>query len=53
MPGAGYVCIEPWNGYASPEDFDGELADKPGITLIAPQRTQSFEMEIILSPPKG
>ncbi|MDB5489141.1 MAG: Aldose epimerase, partial [Reyranella sp.] len=22
-PGAGYVCIEPWQGHASPEGFDG------------------------------
>src|SRR6266851_4636363 len=30
-PGAGFVCIEPWQGFASPEEFDGELKDKPGM----------------------
>ncbi len=33
-PGAGYICIEPWQGYADPEGFDGELSEKPGIVLV-------------------
>ena len=45
-PGAGYVCIEPWQGHASPEDFDGELADKPGMVAIMPGTTESFAMSI-------
>ena len=50
-PGAGYVCIEPWQGHASPEGFDGELADKPGIVAIAPRETETFAMSIsVLSP---
>ncbi len=54
-PGAGYVCIEPWQGHASPEGFDGELADKPGMIAIAPGTTQSFGMsiEVIGSPQRG
>lgn len=47
-PGAGYVCIEPWQGHASPEGFDGELADKPGVIAITPGATQSFGMSIAL-----
>ncbi|MDO8975179.1 aldose 1-epimerase family protein [Reyranella sp.] len=50
-PGAGYVCIEPWQGHASPEGFDGELADKPGVIAIAPGAMQSFGMSISVSPP--
>lgn len=46
MPGAGYVCIEPWQGHASPEGFDGELADKPGMIAIMPGATESFAMSI-------
>lgn len=49
-PGAGYVCIEPWQGHASPEGFDGELADKPGIVPIAPGATESFAMSISVLP---
>jgi galactose mutarotase-like enzyme len=45
-PGAGYVCIEPWQGHASPEGFDGELADKPGVIAITPGATQTFAMSI-------
>ena len=45
-PGAGYVCIEPWQGYASPEGFDGEFADKPGMVPVAPGATEIFAMSI-------
>ncbi|MDP1749166.1 MAG: aldose 1-epimerase family protein [Reyranella sp.] len=48
-PGAGFVCIEPWQGHASPEDFDGELADKPGMVAIMPGATESFAMSIALA----
>jgi galactose mutarotase-like enzyme len=34
--GGDFLCIEPWHGTASPEDFDGEFADKPGLMLIPP-----------------
>ena len=47
-PGAGFVCIEPWQGHASPEDFDGDLADKPGMIAIMPGTTESFAMSIAL-----
>lgn len=47
-PGAGYVCIEPWQGHASPEGFDGELVDKPGVIAITPGAMQSFGMSIAL-----
>ncbi|WP_289294421.1 aldose 1-epimerase family protein [uncultured Reyranella sp.] len=50
-PGAGYVCIEPWQGYASPEGFDGDFADKPGMVAIAPGATEVFAMAISVSPP--
>jgi galactose mutarotase-like enzyme len=33
-PGADFVCLEPWQGYASPLDFEGEFADKPGVTTV-------------------
>ncbi len=32
--GGDFLCIEPWKGTASPVDFDGEFADKPGLMLI-------------------
>lgn len=33
-PGAPFVCLEPWYGYASPVDFDGEFSIKPGILRL-------------------
>jgi galactose mutarotase-like enzyme len=48
-PGAGFVCIEPWHGFASPEDFDGELKDKPGIALVLPGTTKRFEISVGVS----
>jgi len=45
-PGAGFLCIEPWCGYASPAGFDGEFAEKPGLLLIPPgeRRTATHRM---------
>jgi galactose mutarotase-like enzyme len=41
-PGAAFLCIEPWHGYASPESFDGEFADKPGLMHLAPGERRSL-----------
>lgn len=40
-PGAGFLCIEPWHGYATPTGFHGDFAVKPGNLHIGPQ--QSWE----------
>jgi len=45
-PGSGFVCLEPWQGFASPADFDGELAEKPGIVAIPPQSDRIFELAV-------
>ena len=46
--GAAFLCIEPWHGIASPADFDGEFADKPGMMLIAPgdRRVLGYQIEL-------
>jgi galactose mutarotase-like enzyme len=44
--GAPFVCIEPWYGFASPSDFDGEFLDKPGIMKLAPAETQILNYRI-------
>ena len=41
-PGAGFLCIEPWRGYASPAGFDAEFAAKPGLMLIPPGEARSL-----------
>ncbi|MBF9239146.1 AAA family ATPase [Hymenobacter sp. BT683] len=35
-PGAGFVCIEPWHGIASPTGEPGELSEKEGILTLEP-----------------
>jgi galactose mutarotase-like enzyme len=40
--GAAFLCIEPWYGFASPLDFDGEFNAKPGVMRIAPAATRSL-----------
>src|ERR1700675_3374770 len=44
--GAPFVCIAPWHGMASPSDFDGEFADKPGLMHIAPGGNQVLKYRI-------
>ena len=33
---AGFLCIEPWSGLASPQGFDGPFKAKPHLMLIPP-----------------
>ncbi len=47
-PGAGFLCVEPWQGYAAPLGFAGELKDKPGGTLLAANASTEFAIEICL-----
>jgi galactose mutarotase-like enzyme len=47
-PGAPFVCLEPWHGFAAPEGFDGEFAERPGIVHISPGASRSFAMEILI-----
>jgi galactose mutarotase-like enzyme len=46
--GAPFVCLEPWHGYASPAEFDGEFSDKPGLMQIAPgdRRTLFYRVRV-------
>ena len=46
--GAEFICLEPWQGFADPTDFDGELAEKPGIVAIQPRSNQIFELSVTL-----
>jgi galactose mutarotase-like enzyme len=44
--GASFLCIEPWRGHASPIDFDGEFADKPGVMQIAPGAVETLKYRV-------
>ena len=45
-PGAPFVCIEPWQGHASPQEFDGEFRDKPGVASIAARQERVWRYTI-------
>jgi galactose mutarotase-like enzyme len=44
--GGDFVCIEPWHGYASPEDFDGDFAEKPGLMHLKPGETRRLAITV-------
>ncbi len=35
-PGADFLCIEPWQGYATPAGFTGDFSQKPGLLHLNP-----------------
>ena len=45
---ADFVCIEPWTGYSSPRDFDGDISAKPGVALIPPGAALACTMCVTL-----
>jgi galactose mutarotase-like enzyme len=45
-PGAGFLCLEPWQGYASPVGFTGDFAQKPGIVTLPPGTTRRWRLSI-------
>jgi galactose mutarotase-like enzyme len=51
--GAGFVCIEPWQGYADPVGFTGTLFEKPGVVVVPPGGAHACGMRIELLPQFG
>jgi galactose mutarotase-like enzyme len=53
VPGADFLCLEPWHGMASPEDWDGTLASKPGMALLEPgaQLDAEYSLQILAPAP--
>ena len=47
-PGAGFVCIEPWQGFSDPVGFAGDIREKPGIVEIAARTSKRLAMHISL-----
>ena len=47
-PGAGFICIEPWQGSSDPEGFVGDIRDKPGIVMVEPGHARQQAMSITL-----
>lgn len=49
-PGAPYLCIEPWHGYATPEGDTRPFVEKPGLAHIPPGGEERFAMTISWRP---
>jgi galactose mutarotase-like enzyme len=49
-PGARFLCIEPWHGFADPQGYAGDFRDKPGLALLPPGTDREFAMTITLLP---
>ncbi len=47
-PGARFVCIEPWDGIADPEGFEGDIFDKPGIRRVGAGESHRVAMSVTL-----
>jgi galactose mutarotase-like enzyme len=46
-PGATpFVCLEPWQGMASPAGFSGDFSEKPGTVTLAPGSARSWRYYI-------
>lgn len=50
VPGAHYICIEPWQGHADPQGFEGDFREKPGLVSLAPGASRSFAMDVTVRP---
>ena len=50
VPGAHYICIEPWQGHADPQGFDGEFVSKPGLVILPPGAVRSFRLSVTVNP---
>lgn len=48
LPGARFICVEPWHGIADPVGYRGEFRDKPGVFTIAPGAARRIAMSVTL-----
>ena len=46
LPGAPFICFEPWHGHPSPCDFTGELSEKPGGFQLEPGQAKAFQLSV-------
>lgn len=50
VPGAHYLCIEPWQGHADPQGFAGDFTQKPGVITIEPGQSRTYRMDVTVRP---
>ena len=52
-PGGDFLCLEPWHGIASPADWDGPFANKPGLALLDPGARLDASYTLRILPVSG
>jgi galactose mutarotase-like enzyme len=52
-PGAGFICIEPWQGIADYAGTPVDFTKKPGVFNVAPGRDHSLSMRLTLLEESG
>jgi galactose mutarotase-like enzyme len=45
-PGADFLCIEPWHGFASPVGSPPAFPGKPGLMVLAPRETRRLSVAV-------
>lgn len=50
VPGARYVCIEPWQGHSDPVGYADDFRAKPGVVSLKPGECRSFRMDVTVRP---
>ena len=46
-PGAGFVCLEPWQGRCEDCGYEGDFASRPGVVTLSPGGTFTKEYHIL------
>ena len=50
LPGAGFLCVEPWHGLPEQEGVGHDLADRPGMSLLAPGGRYDAKLVLEVDP---
>lgn len=50
VPGARYICIEPWQGHSDPIGYAGEFREKPGVVTLPAGESRCFRMDVTVRP---
>ncbi|MGP0061304.1 MAG: aldose 1-epimerase family protein [Beijerinckiaceae bacterium] len=51
-PGASFLSIETWTGYGDPENFEGDLFEKPSMLILPPGEQARHAANYIYTPAK-
>ena len=49
QPGAGFICLEPWQGHADRTNHNHDIWQKEGILTLTPNKTKEFHSSLSIS----